>query len=280
MLFRSEAKYCGVSRYWDTQSARLQPDDLRKYPLYPNFEAHPDEAGVEYSILHIKNHYPNFNYYGIPAYISAALHCELEYRIAKYNQSQFDNGFMPSAFMQLFGASTTEDAEAAVAAIEEKYQGTGNNSKLILQVLSDPAMKANIEILQDIKEGSWLELGQIARENIITAHEWSQALAGLSTAGTLGSNQQIRSEFEIITNTVIDPIQNQILSQWLNKTLLEAGEFEGKDFGNNQIDILNNTPVSFAGDLAVSQVLTVDEQRDVLGYEPLENQGGDDANTN
>jgi hypothetical protein len=139
-------------------------------------------------------------------------------------------------------------------------------------------MAAKVDILQDIKEGSWLELGQIARENIITAHEWSQSLAGLSTAGSLGTNQQIRAEFEIIQNTVIKPIQDQLLNQWLNRTLLEAAEYEGKDFGNNQLDILNNMPVSFAGDIPVSQVLTMDEQREVLGFTAQEKQGGTDAN--
>jgi len=273
-----EGGYCGVSKYWDTQSGRQDPDGLVRYPLFPAFEPDEDIDGVECSILHIKNHYPHFYYYGVPAYIAAVLHCELEYRIAKYNQSQFNNGFMPSAFMQVFGAYSQDEAEQAVKAIDEKYQGTGNNSKLILQVLSDPATAAKIDILQDIKEGSWLELGQIAKENIVTAHEFTQSLAGMATSGSLGTNQQMRAEFEVLQNTVIRPMQQQLLSQWLSKTMPQVGEYESKDFGNNELDILNNSPVSFSGDIPASVVLTTDEQREILGFEPLENQGGNDAN--
>ena len=276
-----EGGFCGVSKYWDTQSGRQNPDGLIRYPLFPAFEADEDIDNVECSVLHIKNHYPHFYYYGVPAYIAAVLHCELEYRIAKYNQSQFNNGFMPSAFMQVFGAYSQEEAEQAVKAIDEKYQGTGNNSKLILQVLSDPSTAAKIDILQDIKEGSWLELAQIAKENIVTAHEFTHSLAGMATAGSLGTNQQLRAEFEVLQNTVIRPIQRQILGQWLSKTMPQVSEFEMLDFGNNELDILNSSPVSFSGDIPASVVLTIDEQREILGFEPLQqNIGGQDANTN
>lgn len=177
---------------------------------------------------------------------------------------------MPSGFLQLFGALSPEEAEAAVLAVEEKFTGTGNNSKLITQVLSDPSMAANFVNLDTRKEGSWTELANLARENIVTAHEWTASMAGLATAGSLGTNQQIRAEFEIIQNTVIKPIQDQVLSQWLNKTLLEAARFEGKDFGNSQLRILNNSPVSFAGDIMPSEVLTMNEKREILGFEAIE----------
>lgn len=267
----------GISQKWDTN--QQIPDDLVELPLYPNWATIKDKDGakVERCILHIKNYHPDFLYYGCPSYIAGILHCELEYRIAKYNQSEFNNGFMVSGFLQLFGAMTPEEAQEAVLAIEEKYTGTGNNSKLITQVIANKEDAAQFISMQQDKEGSWLELSQLSRENIVTAHEWTASMAGLMSAGSLGSNQQIRTEIEMLQSTVIKPIQNQILGQWLNETLLEAGKFEGKDFGNNQLGILNSMPISLAGDVPTSVVLTIDEQRELLGYEPLniKNDGND-----
>jgi len=271
--------FIGISEKWD--NGQQIPDDLVELPLYPNWAKIKDENGatVERCILHIKNYHPDFVYYGCPSYIAGILHCELEYRIAKYNQSEFNNGFMISGFLQLFGAMTFEEAQEAVLAIEEKYTGTGNNSKLITQVITNKEDAAQFISMQQDKKGSWLELSQLSRENIVTAHEWTAAMAGLMSAGSLGSNQQVRTEIEMLQSSVIKPIQNQILEQWLNKTLLEAGQFEGKDFGKNQLGILNSMPISLAGDVPASVVLTVDEQRELLGYEPLNNAGnGNDTN--
>jgi hypothetical protein len=86
----------------------------------------------------------------------------------------------------------------------------------------------------------------------------------------------------VLQNTVIRPIQQQILGQWLSKTMPQVSEFEMLDLGNNELDILNSTPVSFSGDIPASVVLTIDEQREILGFEPLQQQntGGQDADTN
>ena len=148
-----------------------------------------------------------------------------------------------------------------------------------MQAIRDPNLAAKVDILQDIKEGSWLELSQLARENIITAHQWSQSLAGLSVAGSLGTNQQIRAEFDIIQNTVIRPTQQNILGTWINKILPEIAEFIGKDFGKNELDLLNTTPISFAGDLDIMQIIEQDEAREALGLKPL-NKDVTNGNTN
>jgi phage portal protein BeeE len=279
----------GVSQLWD--NGQQYPTDLLVYPIYPNFGrvkywngGDADSDGVERCILHVKDYHPSFQYYGFPSYFSAILYCELEYRIAKYNQSQFNNGFMPSGLLQVFGIQSQEEADAVMLALNEKFTGTGNNSKLMLQVVSDPNTAAKfVDMGANMKEGSWLELAKLAQDNIIKAHEWNVALGGIETAGSLGSNQQIRSEADFIQNTVIKPIQNQLLSQWLNKTLPDAAKWLNIDFGNNELDILNNSPVSFSGDIVPSDILTINEQREILGYAPIDQQPTiqtDGTNTN
>jgi hypothetical protein len=59
------------------------------------------------------------------------------------------------------------------------------------------------------------------------------------------------------------------LTKFLNPVIQDAGRFFGKDWTNIALDIAKSMPVSFAGDLNVQTVLTADEQRSELGFQPL-----------
>lgn len=279
-------KYIGISDRWIDDE--INPQHIKDLPLYPTFkedEETEEGATVERSIIHLKNYAPGFFYWGLPDYIAGFLACELEYRIPKYNQSKFINGYVPSAIVQFFGQMEQEEAKDMLDKFLNKFTGTGNNSKIFAQVLSDESMRADVQTLSDDSEGNFLELSQMAKAQIITAHRWTPALAGVSTAGQLGSNQQIRAEFEILQNTVIEPVQNQFLSKWINPMLDEVSDCGG-DFGEVSLGFKNVVPVSFVGDLKPSEVLTMNEQREVLGFDPLntdtqpqQEQNGNDTNT-
>ena len=153
-----------------------------------------------------------------------------------------------------------------------RFTGTGNNAKIFAQVLSDESMKADVQKLTDDSEGNYLELATMAKNQIITAHRWTPSLAGVSTAGQLGSNQQIRAEFEILQNTVIEPVQNLFLSKWINPVLQDISACKSDAFDNISLGFKNVVPVSFVGDLKPADVLTLDEQRNLLGFDQLTNE--------
>jgi hypothetical protein len=117
-----------------------------------------------------------------------------------------------------------------------------------------------------------MQLQNIAQQAIISAHRWTMSLTGLRSSGSLGSNQQIRSEFDIVYNTVIRPNQRLFLTKFLNPVIQDAGKFFGKNWTNIALDIAKPMPVSFAGDLKIENVLTLDEQRAELGFQPLQKQ--------
>lgn len=258
--------HVGISQKWDTNST--MPDDLIEYPLYPQFE---EINGAERSILHVKQNAVGLVYYGLPDWVSALIWGEMEYRTGKYNQSQFENGFSASAIIQFFaGGASEEEAEEILQRAKSALTGTGNNSKILMQVLSDEAARANVQKLSDDSEGRFLELTQLSREMIVTAHRWTMSLAGMGIGGQLGSNQQIRSEYEIVYNAVIKPMQNTLLYKWLNLSIQEAAKWGVQVPTGVDLKVKAGTPVSFLGDITPSEVLTVNEQREVLGYEQIE----------
>ena len=201
--------------------------------------------------------------------MSARQWAELEYRIQRYNISKFDNSFLPSGILQLFGSASPAEAKKLVDKIEQKFVGTGNNHKMVVQILRDEKLKANWIPMTKEQDGEFLELQQAASEKIVTACGWSAALAGISTAGKLGSNQEIRSETEKVQNTVIKPVQNVFCNRVINPYLKELSTFVSalKDV---QFGISNSMPVSFMGDINVEANLTTDEKRELLGYGAIE----------
>jgi capsid portal protein len=261
-------EFIGISPDW--VGDEVHPDNITDLPLYPNFDrVEGDKATVQRSIIHLKNYAPGFFYWGLPDYVAGFLNCELEYRIPKYNQGKFINGYIPSAIVQFYGQLAPEEAQEMLDKFLNRFTGTGNNAKIFAQVLSDESMKADVQKLTDDSEGNYLELAQMAKSQIITAHRWTPSLAGVSTAGQLGSNQQIRSEFEILQNTVIEPVQNLFLSKWINPTLQDISQCKGGEFDGISLGFKNTVPVSFIGDLKPSDALTINEQRELLGFDPL-----------
>ena len=194
---------------------------------------------------------------------------EMEYRIQRFNTCKFENGFMPSGLLQFFGSMTKDEAKKLVDGIESKFTGMGNNHKLFVQVLRDEKLRANWIPTSKENEGEFLNLQNLAASAIVIANRWSKSLAGFATSGQLGSNQQIRQEMEYLQNTVIKPRQNLLLSRIINPFLKEISQYNNA-FVDVSFGISNTLPVSFMGDIAVENNLTIDEKREILGYAPVE----------
>jgi hypothetical protein len=260
-------EFIGVSEYW--QDNYIEGVAVTEFPIYPNFA---EIDGAQRSILHLKFDSPNFYYWGRPDWLAGKIWGELEYRLAKYNQAKFENGFTPSAIISLFGMTNSEEAKAVVKSMQSCFTSTGNNSKMFIQALRDETYKADVQVLNNQNEGEFLALAQLAFNKIVTANRWSVALAGQSTGGQLGDNQQIRTQFDIVYSTVIRPVQKKI-TRALN-SIFNLANKEGistfKAMDSISIDLSKAYPVSFAGDIKPEEVLTTNEQREELGKPILE----------
>ena len=49
---------------------------------------------------------------------------------------------------------------------------------------------ANVQILKDDRDGSWMELQQITDQNIITAHRWQPSLSGIVSSGKMNNTRK------------------------------------------------------------------------------------------
>ena len=218
----------------------------------------------ENSIYFCREYTPEHYYYGIPDWFGASQWIDIEYRIPKYNIDKFDNGFHVGAIVDLFGTEPPNGltAQEYVEKIKESFVGEGNNSKILFQMLDSQEQKSSVQILDNVREGDFQKLHQLAVQNIITAHRFTPSLAGIQVSGKLGSLKEMQTEFEIINKTVISPYKRKILYV-LNKLLKEAGF-------DIYLDVHTSSPVSVAAAIDPREVLTINEQRILLGQQPLE----------
>ena len=249
----------GVSSNWDDVNT------IKEIPLYPNFDADGRSA------IHIKNYAPDFYYWGLPENIAARGWAEIEYRIPKYNNTKFKNGFKPSGLIQVYGDFTTAEADTIAGSFDSVFTGTGKTNKPVVQVMRNKADKADITLIDDQSDGNYIELQKLASQAIVTANGWTTSLAGLATSGKLGSNQQIREELEFVTNLTIKQARRRIMQSIVNPFIKENA-VANSDISGIMLHISNMNPISLASMLDPKLILTKNEMREIFGYEAIEDE--------
>lgn len=218
-------------------------------------------------LYHIKQDEPEYDYYGLPEHHHVLKWADIEYQIPTFNLSRFKNGFFPSVLMQILGEPPQGISEQEyVEKIRDAFTGEDNTHKMFVEMVDSPELSANVETFDGVKDGEFTTLDQLASTRIISGHRWFASLAGIQTAGELGSNQRIRNEYFIALNSVVIPEYQEPLLRVFNEVILpEAGITE-------KIGIHNVPPVGVSDQLDARLVLNRNEQRQELGYEPLEDE--------
>jgi len=263
---RIKKDYSGVLVSANFYEGAYLAGDARYLPFFPNQEK--DDDGVLRSVIHVCGDKISNEYYGEPDIVSALIDMEIEYRIGSYNKAEFDNGFKPSTLMQFVGDYETEEATEYLTEMKSKFTGDGNNGKMVLQVVPSKELFANLLTLNANTDGNFSELSARVETNILKAHRLPKVLAGIPIAGKLGGDtKEIQTAYNYCLSTVIYPIQSELLTQ------LSEPFFNfvcGTGFG---YEVIDSPPITLSDSIEGQSVLTINEQRAAIGYEPIT--GGD-----
>lgn len=269
------------------------PTYVHNIPAYPSFDqedvyTYTDyldqleddgpayDPGITSSMLHAKQYSPEFYFWGLPDWIGSKHWIELEYRIAKFNVSKFQNGLTPSGLLQMFGDLTDEQKQAYISDMRQKMTNTGNDFKVIFQISENPDLVTKFIPFEQSYQGFFMELASLCKEFIAIGMGFPLSLVQ-ATSGQLGNNQQLRSEFELLYNTEIFEIQQAVLTKIVKPYLNTVAEYEDKPWLKNvEVGFKNIVPVSYKGDLEVNKLLSVNEGRELLGYEAAEDPTAED----
>ena len=227
-------------------------DDLNIIPIYP-------EVRGNRFILQFKDYEPTFSFYGLPDYVAALEHIAVDYEIGKWNHTKFKNGFQPSAIVEISGDMGEEEAKKLVTEAQKKFVGEGNNGKIMFIVKNGDTSPANVSIIKDDQEGSWIDLQRITDQNIVTAHRWQPSLSGLVSSGKMNNTgSEIRIAYDLAMTTVIKDTSDLLLDGIKNVMYRELG------FLPEDLMIHYEPPISFATQIDPSKILTINEQRRLL----------------
>lgn len=221
-------------------------------PLYPTVKRNR-------FIMHFQDYEPTFNFYGLPDYVAALEHIAVDYEIGKWNHTKFQNGFQPSAIVEISGDMGEDEAKKMVKEAQKKFVGEGNNGKILFIVKNGDTSPANVQIIKDDQEGSWLDLQKITDQNIITAHRWQPSLSGIVSSGKMNNTgSEIRIAYDLCMTTVIKDTSDMLLNG------IRAILFKELDYKPEELMIHFEPPISYITDIDVKEVLTINEQRKLL----------------
>ena len=227
----------------------------------------PNDRTSANQILYAGLYSPNMNSYYIPDYISCNNWSLLDGKISEFHLQNVSNGFSGSYMISFAnGIPTAEERNEIERSLASKFTGENNAGKFILTFSDDKTRVPEITpISPSDLDKQFLALQELLVSNITSGHRiTSKTLMGLDSGNGFSSNaDELNSAANFYHNTVIVNFQNRIL-----KVLSKIFKVNDMDMPVQFVQLKPITTKFTNQDLAA--VLTPDEIREEMGYEPLD----------
>lgn len=252
------------NRYWN-QSILINytqgQDKAIELPAY-----NPDIA-LEHpvQILYIRKPDNSNPYYTIPDWFASHDWIMTEKNLGVLNSASLQNGMLPNLMISVIGASPTpEEKTKFLNDLRNSFQSANNAGKFFVEFVENKDQSIVVNPIQVPNNAElYHELIEISIGAISRSHSISPELAGLVTNNATlgGDSNKISVAYQMFYNNVIVSMQNIIL-KYVNKL--------AKASGVGEITIINEQPLFLVDKDLLKSVLTTDELREVIGYEPME----------
>ena len=226
------------------------------------FDAYDPNSPEGSQIYVYKPYSAGMNYYTKPKYWATVNYINLDWEISCFHLNNVRNSFTPSmAIVIKDNPETQEERDALYAQLQAQYSGSTKAGAVFL-LFADENGAELTPINANDSDGRYSELMTIVRSQIMSGHSCTNPiLYGVETPGALGGRTELVEAFELTMNTEIKPIREKISSSL--SAVLEITPIEFEDA----------SPVSYGfTENIMKDILTVDEMRDLIGYDPMPKQ--------
>lgn len=240
LLFHQDATRCRLSQPdkdgdskvvisldWKSHNAAYD----KTLPIFPKFEK--DMDGVMRSCLHYADYEPSFLHYGVPSYIAGLTSARVGFKTANWNEMRIDNSFQPSGVLELT-ADENDDAKLKDAVERAKDKFAGKPGQVLFTVANE-AGSSKFTPIQSDNDGDWLNLHNVSKNDMVTAHSWFISLAGLDYTTGISSDRML-NEYSVALSTIIEPEQAKILE--ILRSILNLVGIDGESLG-----FVNRAPI-------------------------------------
>lgn len=225
----------------------------------------PQEVGGK-SLLYVKSYHPQSQAYPLPGYLGCVPYIEIDKELANYHLNAILNNFQGGKLLSFFNGQPTEEEQRTIEKkLKRKYTGTDNANSIVLNFAD--SKEQGVEILN--LDGNDFDkrydiLNDTVQQEVFSGHRITDPqLFGINQEGIFASRNQLRDAYELFQNTYVNG--RQIFLQEVLNGLAEIQGFEGRLY------IQPTEPIGVGFSEATrASVLTTDEIREELGYEPLE----------
>ncbi len=186
------------SKEWEKSIGRV------KYSKYPKFDPQGKEANSIYVYVNNRTDvYPSAKW---AASVKAA---EIERQVNDYHLNSILNGFSASYLISMNnGIPSESEADEIEQNMIEKFTGSGNGGRLVINFANDKDHSAELTKLETEDVGEkYKSLIERTKNELFTAFRATPNLFGLSIA-TGFSTEEYMEAFKLYNRTAVRPIQN------------------------------------------------------------------------
>lgn len=232
-------------------------------PLFTTLHAYDPNVKQAESIYYYKSYRPNLRTYTLPDYIGAVPAIITDAEVANYHRAEIQNSFKGSKMITFVnGIPSDDEMKATERKLKSKFTSTDSAGSIVVDFADD---KDRVAIINDLSAGDFADkytaLNDTIQQEIFVGHKvTSPMIFGVRVAGQLGGRAEMIDAFNLFTNTYVAPRQ-EVQEQIFNIFAPVKGKLKIKQ--------LEPIMPSFS-EATLSQILTKDELREIIGRKPLE----------
>lgn len=217
------------------------------------------------SLLYVKAYHPQGLSYPLPEYLGCVPYIEMDKEIANFHLNSIKNGFMGGTMINFYnGQPTEEEQEAIERKLYDKFSGSDNANKLVLNFNDSREQGAEIIALNGNDFDKRFDiLNKTVQQEIFSGHRIvDPQLFGIKEDGIFASRNQLRDSYELFQNTYIN--HRQRLLESVFNGLASVQGFE------ERLLIQDTEPIGREySESTRASVMTTDEIREDMGLPPL-----------
>lgn len=187
--------------------------NTRKFPVeeFPIFDL-KDKSPSQ--IYYYKQYSPNNDYYPVPDYSGGLASIQIDVQIKEFHSNNLKNGMLPSLWIDFVnGIPAPEETKIITRGLESQFSSVNNAGRPIISFSESPELSPKItQIPPSSNDGYYAAIYEDVLRSILSAHRVSSGeLYGISTAGKLGTRNEIVDHSEYFRLMVIRPYQRELL---------------------------------------------------------------------
>lgn len=216
------------SKSWNKSVGRV------KTTVYPKFDPNGNEPNSIF--VYVNN---RTDIYPSPRWGASVKAAEIERQVNDYHLNSIANGFSASYIVNMNnGIPSEEEADEIEENMIEKFTGSGNGGRLIINFANDKEHSAELSKLETEDAGEkYKSLIERTKSELFTAFRATPNLFGLPTA-TGFSNEEYLESFKLYNRTMVRPCQNVLVKtiNYLIGKTITIKPFSLEDTQENKVE--------------------------------------------